>query len=86
MEKTVMEWIELGIPFGPVWSREPHHEMDSLQHRGLSKAGVLIEMINGKRLLIGHINDMGGTCDDCTEIKERDIVARYCVVWSGETP
>jgi hypothetical protein len=52
--------------------------------RGLNKAGVLIEIEDrsGKitQYLIGNINTLGGTCDDC-HIDEESVVKRYAVVW-----
>lgn len=33
-----------------------------------TKVGDVIETKNGKRLLIGDINNLGGVCDDCTAV------------------
>lgn len=52
-----MKWIEINMD----WNDFRSHE--------LCTPGVLIECTwpgqGGERLLIGDINSMGGTCDDC---------------------
>jgi hypothetical protein len=55
--------------------------------RGLAQPGVQIEVeINGetKRFLIGHINQLRGVCDDCTEFDSTTIVQRYRVLIPAE--
>lgn len=59
----------------------------SFCYQGLNKAGVLIEFEqDGKKeqRLIGHMNELGGVCDDCTEIKSDTIILRYRIVWIPE--
>jgi len=47
---------------------------------GLVRPGVQVEMGDGKKLLIGDINQLRGVCDDCTEFDAEDIVVRYRVL------
>ena len=35
--------------------------------------GTLIIMADGRRLLVGHINQLGGVCDDCTNDMKADV-------------
>jgi hypothetical protein len=46
----------------------------------LAKSGVLIELESGKQLLIGDINESGGTCDDCLGIGDDEVIKRYAVI------
>jgi hypothetical protein len=79
------DWIELGIPYGSVWSSTfPYEEMDSFAKRELNKPGTLIRMQNGKVYLIGDINEIKGMCDDCTAFESESIVDAYKVVWKPE--
>lgn len=60
-------------------------ELDSAQLRGIIKPGVEIECLDNeelKRYLIGHINNNGGFCDDCS-ISKDCIVIRYRI-WIPE--
>lgn len=50
----------------------------------LAKPGTLIELQSGKRMIIGHINALGGVCDDCSGINDEDIVVRYAVIYNGD--
>lgn len=54
--------------------------MDTAHARGLLRAGVQIEMEDGKRYLIGHINEQTGACDDCVLFERTDVVRRYRVL------
>lgn len=53
---------------------------------GLNKAGTLIEVKTAdtvRQYLIGHINPICGTCNDCVEFDGKiAIVLRYKVIWS----
>lgn len=69
-------WIEINLPF---WDCK---ENDSFSGRGLNMPGVLIRMKDGAEYLIGHINELRGVCDDCTEFGSDAIVAAYQVVWT----
>jgi hypothetical protein len=56
----------------------------SFTGRGLVKSGVLMEVKAGDKIsqiLIGDINEAGGSCDDCRGISDRDIVVRYKRIW-----
>jgi len=50
---------------------------ETFQEKGLAQPGIQIELDDGKRYLIGHINRNRGVCDDCTQFSGSDIVVRY---------
>lgn len=55
----------------------------SFRGAGLCKAGVLMEVEEeGKtrHVLIGHINELGGLCDDC-HMNDDVLVKRYKILW-----
>lgn len=82
-----MGWVDVSIPFGPSYddSSGEFKEADSMHKRGLIAAGVLIEMEDGHTFLIGHVNELAGTCDDCS-IGKDSVVKRYKVVWVPPKP
>lgn len=45
-------------------------------------AGVLLDVISGEHILVGHINAMGGVCDDCSADIRPSDVARHKVLWT----
>lgn len=53
--------------------------------QGVLRPGVLAEIrtSQGKEMvLIGHVNDLMGTCDDCRDlVAKTDRVIRYKTVW-----
>jgi hypothetical protein len=55
---------------------------------GLNNAGTLIEYINVEgeiiQILIGHINELSGVCDDCRQFDNDTIIKRYKIVWNGK--
>src|ERR1700678_140504 len=56
---------------GKEFAEKKQAEAKSFTGRGLNKAGVLMELEeNGKvvQMLIGGINELGGSCDDCRGI------------------
>ena len=59
-------------------------KLRTFQGRELAQPGVQIEIANGQRFLIGHINQLRGVCDDCTEFESTTVVKRYRVVVSPE--
>lgn len=66
---------------------EKKRNAKSFTGRGLNNAGVVIEFMEGEKLtqmLIGDLNELGGTCDDCRGINADDVVIRYAVVWKSE--
>lgn len=71
-------WIEINLPF------DEDEAPESFVDRGLNKPGVLIEMQNGKKYLIGDINQARGECGCCYAFYYDAIVARYKIVWSGD--
>ncbi len=56
-------------------------DTSSFMGQGLNKAGTLIETEKGQ-YLIGHINKLGGVCDDCTQFEPDTVIKRYKVVWN----
>lgn len=75
-----LNWVEVNIPLGPAYDYEDSD--DSMDARGLSRAGVLMEFEDGKRELIGHVNAGHGRCDCCRKRLSDAIVKRYAIVWS----
>jgi hypothetical protein len=81
-----MNWIECGKTWG---------EMTAFNAKDKPLvAGVQIEVRSFRHgvfhtetmfLLIGEINEMGGTCDDCSGIGDKDIVVRYRVLVDQKT-
>jgi hypothetical protein len=51
-------------------------------------AGVALRWENGAITLVGHVNAVGGVCDDCTagcKISDGDVNPGYCIE-AGEQP
>lgn len=71
-------WIDFGLAFSEL--------EDELKRKNLSLPGLMIESEDGDQFLVGHINELGGTCDDCRAISFETIIKRYCVIWQGPTP
>lgn len=72
----IMAAVRFGQPmidYGKGW--------DAFQSEGLARPGTLIETDDGT-YLIGHINEVAGICDDCTELGRysKTIITRYAVV------
>jgi len=55
-----------------------------LAARGFVRPGVLLEMQSGRRLLVGDINELGGVCDDCTDVAVDGVVSRYAVIYTHQ--
>lgn len=73
LEAKSKGWIEYNKPF---WCSDG----DSFKGEGLNNPGALIETSKGI-YLIGHINEICGVCDDCTQFEPDTIVIRYKIVW-----
>lgn len=71
-------WIDFGREFAEL--------EDELKEKNLSLPGLMIESEHGHQFLVGHINELGGTCDDCRAISFGTIIKRYRVIWQGPTP
>lgn len=53
----------------------------------LNRAGTVIEFEEeGKicQMMIGTINELGGSCDDCRGISDETIILRYKILWNGK--
>lgn len=61
-----MEWAPVNITF------------KEFKKRGLLKAGIVIDF-GDEKALVGNINDMGGTCNDCP-VEAGRIVKAYSEV------
>lgn len=80
------KWIEIDLPFGPIFGGPENDEQDSFTKRYLNNAGTLIQLEDGREFLIGNINECRGVCDDCCEFYSDAIVARYCPLkWEAPT-
>jgi hypothetical protein len=83
------KWIEVNIPFGPVYNEELTDgpdglfpQLDSFEKRGLNVPGTLIELQDGRQYLIGDIlSDRDSAGEWQTAFEARDIVKRYKVVF-----
>ena len=62
-----MDWLPVNLPFKEV------------KKRGMLKVGVVLEMADGTRNLVGDINVLGGTCDDCP-VDAGMIVKAYAII------
>jgi len=95
IRKSVNEWVE-SQPEWLAWVQEhdkahnAHKEAESvLSFAGLelNRAGTVIEFEEeGKlqQMMIGTINELGGSCDDCRGISDETIILRYKVLWNGQ--
>lgn len=62
-------------------------EVVCFKSHSLCKSGVLVEVQTKegiKKWLIGDMNELGGVCDDCKDIKDEDIVLRAKIVYDKE--
>lgn len=57
---------------------------DPVSFSSIAKPGMLIELESGKQMLIGHINEVGGICEDCMGINKSDVIKRYAVILKFE--
>ena len=70
------------------WTHPADMTLRDFQSAGLAVPGMLVEFYDERgsgTALIGHMNDMLGTCDDCPE-NRRARVVRYRRIWSPEDP
>lgn len=83
--KFAPAWVECNLP----WVSYPGkgERKPSFNSEGLNKSGTLIEVEENGSLrlyLIGDINELGGTCDDCAAFTNDTIVKRYKVLLEHE--
>ncbi len=78
---SAIVWME----YGKTW--------EEFRNEKLANSGVLIrfkyenvETDEIGNMLIGEINEMGGTCNDCRGIWPRDVVLAYAIVYTPEVP
>ena len=55
-------------------------KQESFTARKLNKPGTLVETADGQVVLIGHMNALGGVCDDCRDITDATVIKRYAVL------
>lgn len=53
-------------------------ERTSIQRVGTNPRARVVEK---QQTLIGHVNALGGICDDCPELHPQEIIHRYKRVW-----
>ena len=75
------KWIEINVPFGPLFEKKTTKRLESFNLRALNKSGTLMLLEDGREILIGTINEQNGICDDCRGISEESIVKAYKVIW-----
>jgi hypothetical protein len=74
-------WIECNLLYRTYDGKPSFEEVAG------SLPGLLIEIEYGNKVyLIGHINTLRGTCDDCAEFGPNTIVLRYKRIWDGPDP
>ena len=70
------------------WTHPADMTLGDFQSAGLAVPGMLVELHDkrgSRTVLIGHMNDLLGLCDDCSE-DGRAKVVRYRRVWSPDDP
>lgn len=74
-----IQWIPLNLPYNSY-----NDSINSFTGLGLNKPGVQIRLTNGKEYLIGDINTLAGTCDDCPQFDSNEIISAYRVVFCNQ--
>ena len=72
------------------WTYPADMTLRDFQSAGLAVPGMFVEFQNRyadgtETALIGHMNDLLGLCDDCSEDRRARVV-RYRRVWSPDDP
>lgn len=70
------------------WTHPDNMTLGDFQSAGLAVPGMLVELHDERgttTALIGHMNDLLGLCDDCSEDGGAQVV-RYRRVWSPDVP
>ena len=70
------------------WTHPTDMTLGDFQSAGLAVPGMLVELHDkrgSRTVLIGHMNDLLGLCDDCSA-DGRAKVVRYRRVWSPDDP
>ena len=68
-----MQWIE----HGKKWRDDDRKRTLEL------KPGMVLELSDGRKLLVGHVNTMNGGCDHCPDLSSDDVIARWCMLLPG---
>jgi hypothetical protein len=95
LKRKTNEWIKVNLPWGPKWSTEldpksltPRKNENSFQGRFDVVQGTVLRVRNAKpngrpleeEILIGHVNKLGGICDDCSYLDDEDIILEYRII------
>jgi hypothetical protein len=82
------EWIAACEAHDAAWKAHKEEEAKySFCGKNLNQAGTVIEYQEEDQLhqmMIGTINELGGSCDDCRGISDETIILRYKVLWNGQ--
>jgi len=80
-------WIAAVKAHDEAWKAHKEEEAKySFCGKNLNRAGTLIEFEeDGKlqQMMIGTINELGGSCDDCRGINDNTVILRYKVLWNA---
>ena len=91
--KSINDWVE-SQPEVIAWMEESdkiwkaHKEAEnklSFCGQKLNQAGTVIEFEDDGELIqmmIGTINELGGSCDDCRGINDDTVILRYKILWN----
>jgi hypothetical protein len=81
------EWIAACDAADQAWKVHKEAEAKlSFCGQNLNQAGTVIEFEEeGKlrQMMIGTINELGGSCDDCRGISDDTVILRYKTLWHG---
>jgi hypothetical protein len=50
----------------------------------LNNPGTVVKTEYLETFMIGHVNELGGKCDDCVGVENDDLIESYAVVWKEE--
>ena len=96
IRKSIDAWVE-AQPEWIAWQAEyeaafkVHKDNEgklSFCGQNLNQAGTVIEFEeDGKliQMMIGTINELGGSCDDCRGINDDSVILKYKVLWNGQS-
>jgi hypothetical protein len=83
------EWIAACDASDKYWKAHKEEEAKhSFCGKKLNQAGTVIEFEDDEgliQMMIGSINELGGSCDDCRGISDDTVILRYKVLWNEQT-